>query len=260
MSIFFTGKSPAVFHKTLPLARSYQSQLLLPIPASSDYSALMGQVGILNNDTCGCCSIATSLHAMQLWTANAGSIIMPDDACCMLDYEAMTGYDPATGANDTGCNLLQKNQHWMNTGFAVNANGAWDKLDGFAQIEAGDIETLRRTVAYFECAELGVQLPDNAQQEFSSNGMWTDTSLPPNPNEGHDVLIVGQNAQGFKIATWTGFVFASTAWVMKYMDEGTMLLRRSILKPNGISASGITMDQLDSMIRSARGVLSPSAA
>jgi hypothetical protein len=259
--MFKTGKKPAVFHPTARTAEHFLTVLSQPIPAEADWSAAMRIVPILLNDKIGCCGIATSLHADQLWTGNAGALVMPDDASCESDYIDMTGYDPATGANDTGVDLLAKNQHWMNTGFAIETYSSLNKLDGFAQIQAGDLDSLRKSIAFFGCAELGVALPGNALQEYSAGTGWLDTSLPPDPNEGHDVLLVGYdtNAHTFKIATWDGFITASEAWVSKYMDEGTLLLRRTWLKADGQAPSGLSWIELDQIITAANGEFGPSA-
>ena len=258
--VFRTGKQQAVFHSNDLLAKHFYADLApAAIPDHVDYSTKMGPIGVLDNDRCGCCSIATSLHAVQLWTSSVNSEIVPDDESCLADYQALTGYNPATGANDTGCVLLQKNQYWMNVGFAINADGSLDRLDGFAQIEPGDLITLRQTAALFGCAELGLLLPDDAQSYFSRGGTWSDTSMPPNPNSGHDVLVVAYQPGWFVIATWTGLIAASDAWVSKYMDEGNALLRRLWCGQTGTAPSGLTMPQLDTWITRAQGVLSYSA-
>jgi hypothetical protein len=107
---------------------------------------------------------------------------------------------------------------------------------------------------------VGVALPDDAEDEFINTGEWNSTACPANPMHGHDILAVGYDANGFKIATWTGFVYATNSWITKYMDEGTMLLRRSWIQTSvGISPSGLTMEQLDAMITEAQGILGPSA-
>lgn len=256
---FQTGKSAPLFHTGLPAAKRYLSLMPLLLPPAADWSGRMGEIGILGNDFCGNCTIATSLHSIQLWTANASVPLTPDTECAIADYSALVGFDPKTHANDNGANLLTKNQYWMQTGFAVRVGGVLDRLDGFAQIEAGDINSIKRAIAFFGCCEVGVQLPDDAEEAFLKTKKWTATDLAPNPNLGHDTLAVAYDSDSIRIATWNGFVQASDDWVRKYCDEGTILLRRLWLEKNGTAPSKLTLAALDDLIRESNGILSPSA-
>lgn len=253
------GKQPAVFDAALPLAKTLK--LLAPdakyLPSTIDWSKPVTSVPMLGNDKAGDCTIATSLHFIQFITANAGTMEVPDADCAIDNYSRLTGYNPISGQPDNGAVINDKNRFWMQNGFAISDNGALDKLDGYAQIEAGDIAGLLRALATFGPIELGVELPPDAEQAYES-GQWTDTSGAYGGLGGHDTLIVASLDAGawFKIATWDGYVMASMQWVKKYMSEGTALLRRKwLLQKTGLSPSGLTMAELDEAIAQQRGVL-----
>jgi hypothetical protein len=257
----FLGKLPAQFDSSLPLAKTFKLLAPVKLPESVDWSLPVSAVPILGNDVCGDCAIATSLHAVQFMTANSGSMQLPTTSCAIQDYSELTGYNPVTKANDTGLVLLTKNQFWMKTGFTVNDGTDIDKLDGFAQIEAGDIDSLMKALALFGPTELGLELPPDAEDAYEDAHTWVDTSGAVGGLGGHDTLIVGYYDQGawFKIATWDGYVTASRAWISKYMSEGTALLKRKWLNPSGISPSNLDWRQLDDLITEQHGVLADAA-
>jgi hypothetical protein len=253
----FLGKLPAQFDSSLPLAKTFKLLAPVKLPESVDWSLPVKSVPILGNDTCGDCGLATSAHAVQFMTANSGIMELPQASFVVGDYSALTGYNPATGANDNGVVLLTKNQYWMKTGFAFSSSTEIDKLDGFAQIEQGDIETLMKSLAFFGPTELGVELPPDAEDAFDNAHTWSDTSGAYGGLGGHDTLIVGYYDSGawFKIATWDGYVTASRAWVTKYMSEGTALLKRKWLAASGVSPSHLDWRQLDDLITEQHGTL-----
>lgn len=257
MANYRRGKQAAIFDPRVPLARTYKALAPVALPDSIDYSGAVpvDAIDVLGNDDCGNCAFATSAHFDQFVTANAGKMEIPTTSCTVANYAACTNYDPKTGANDNGTVLTVKNHFWMNTGLAIYPAGALDKLDGFAQIEGGDLQTLMQSLALFGPTETGAGLPGNAEAQFET-GKWDDTSGAP--EEGHDFLVVGYFDRGawFKVCTWTGYVMVTNAWMKKYMDEGTALLRRKwIMQSTGLSPTHKTMRQLADDINAMRGTL-----
>ena len=252
---FYLGKQAPKFHAGLALAKTFKTAT--PPLGSIDWSGTVSSVPILGNDVCGCCTIATSLHHQQFITNLTGLTETPDAGCCIDNYSRITGYDPVTKANDVGCGLLDKNIFWMQHGFTISADGAFDFLDAFAQIEDGDLDTLVRMLSIFGPIELGLELPSDAQDEFYS-GLWKSTACAPGSLGGHDTLVVGVTAarDWFRIATWNGYVMASREWILKYMSGGTVMLRRNWIEQKTLlSPSGFSMQTLDDMILNQRGTL-----
>jgi hypothetical protein len=249
------GKRPAVYDPRLPTAHGLLAKAVFqPLPASTNWRAACPTVPMLGNNHAGNCAFAASLHYVDVITSNAGLPMIPDTASALQDYADYTGYNITTGANDNGTVLLDKNKRWMAQGLCINQRAAFDKLDGFAPIEPGDLDTLRRVVATFGGAETGLALPANAEDTFSAGKPWVDFSQPG--EEGHDTIIVDfDGPDWFIISTWDRYQRASASWVKKYMDEGFALLRRTWLRGNTISPSGLTMAQLDEHIVELGGVL-----
>ena len=251
----FRGKQPAVHDPRLPSARRLLARATLEaLPAATNWRAACAMVLMLGNDRAGDCAFAASLHFVGVITGNAGQPIVPDTASALQNYARYTGYDIATGADDNGTVILDKNKRWMSDGLIINQRAALDRLDGFAPIEPGDLATLRHVIANFGGAELGLGMPADAEDVFAAGRPWTDTSGAP--SLGHDVCVVDfDGPDWFIIATWDRYQRASSAWVRKYMEEGFALLRRTWLRDNMRSPSGLTMAQLDEHIAELGGVL-----
>ena len=197
---------------------------------------------------------------MQLWTANAGTEIVPDTACALADYSAETGFSAGPpAANDNGTVLLDALQYWMVTGIAIDANGALDRLDGFADIDPADIEGLKRSIEDFGCALLGVELPESAEQQFDAGEPWELIATPMRPLAATPCSL-------------SGTMLAACGWshgppaiphlglVGQYGSEAYALLRREWIGRAGISPSNLTMAELDEVILRMRGTLGLGAA
>jgi hypothetical protein len=248
------GKQPAVHDPRLPTALALLARATFEaLPASTNWRAAAPTVPMLGNDKAGDCAFAASLHYVDIITGNAGLPIIPDAASALGDYSLYTGYNVQTGAGDNGTVIQAKNQRWMTDGLMINQNSALDRLDGYAPIEPGDLSTMRKVIAAFEGLEMGIELPADAEDTFAAGQPWTDTSGARGP--GHDVIVVDYDGDWFVVSTWNRYQRASSAWVQKYMDEGYALLRRSMLRKNLQSPSGLTMAQLDEHITELGGVL-----
>jgi hypothetical protein len=216
---------------------------------------------MLGNDQYGDCAWAAMLHAVQLWTANSGAEIVPDTACALADYSAETGFSagPPT-ANDNGTVLLDALRYWMVTGIAIDAAGALDRLDGFASIEPGDIEGIKRAIEEFGCVLLGVELPESAEEQFDAGEPWALLTEPDAPVGGHAVLAVAYDAGGMWVVTWGKLQYVTWQWWQRYGSEAYALLRREWISARGASPSGLTMAQLDQHITELHGTLGLGAA
>ncbi|HVE20668.1 MAG TPA: hypothetical protein VNC39_01715 [Acidocella sp.] len=233
---------------------------LPPPPASADWSKPVHAWLMLGNDVYGDCAWAAMLHAVQLWTANAGAEVMPDTACALADYSAETDFTAGPPvANDNGTVLLDALRYWMLTGIAIDTDGALDRLDGFADIEPGDIDGIKRSIEEFGCVLLGVELPESAETQFDAGEPWFVLDMPDAPAGGHAVLAVAYDANGMWVVTWGERQYVEWPWWKRYGSEAYALLRREWIGPNGTAPSGLTLGRLDEMIQRMHGVLSPGA-
>lgn len=153
---------------------------------------------ILDNDTCGCCTIAGAAHILDAERGSSGNHYVPVIAAqVMAEYVAMTGYKPGDDSTDTGCNEVDVLNKWELVGLFG------DKIIGWANVDATNTQMLRAATWLFGNLYLGVALPDAwINPGPSRNGFIWDVAGAPNPNNGHCVVGIGYNSKGVLIDTW----------------------------------------------------------
>jgi hypothetical protein len=228
----------------------------LPMPSAAiDWTHAVSSWPMLGNDVCGDCTIAAALHAVQLWTANAGTEIVPDTACALSGYAAATGYNPKTGTNDNGAVENDILLYWMHTGLPVASIGALDQLDGFAAIEPDNLVDVKRAIAAFGVCYAGVELPIEAEEEFDAGKPWANTTGRPGTWGGHGIPLVAYDAEGLICVTWGKLQRLTWQWWQAYGVESYALLRREWIGRAGTSPSGLTMEEFDARLLRMRGIL-----
>ena len=81
-----------------------------------------------DNDRAGCCTFAAVGNLVICQSTNAGQPITPDAGQILQGYISETGYDPQTGANDTGCVETDVLQLWKANGIAGNVATDWCEI------------------------------------------------------------------------------------------------------------------------------------
>jgi hypothetical protein len=258
---FRTGKLPKLSYQNTPQYHGLMHGVApIKAPDKVNWTTPVSMWPMLGNDRVGDCTIACPLHAVQLWTADNGRQIIPSDECAIDDYAVTTGYNPATGANDNGAFIISILQYWMHTGLAVTSGGALDVLDGFAEIDPGDIAQIKAAIWMFGAVDAGVELPVEAMTQFEDGQAWTDLTGTKGSEGGHCIPLVGYDADGIYCVTWGRVQRLSWAWWKKYSSESYALLRRSWIGTKGLAPSGLSLQELDSRILSMRGQLGLGAA
>lgn len=203
--------------RTLRLER-YTSRLPTP-PATVDWSKKVTSLGMMLNDRIGDCTCATAGHMIQTWTANDAAQVTIADADVLRAYSAVSGYDPATGANDNGAVELDVLKYWQRTGIGGH------KLFAFAAIPVGDVVTLRQAVWLFGGAYIGVSLPQLAMDQVAAGRPWTLPSWYDRLRGrgriigGHAVSICAYTPTAFYVHTWGQVQPVSLSWLARYADE-----------------------------------------
>jgi hypothetical protein len=231
--IYRLGKLPKVTdERTLQLAAYLPAAATLPAPpAAVDYSAAVSAWGMMGNDRVGDCALAGMGHADLLWAANAERRrLRITTAMVIAAYAKVTGYVPGEESTDRGTSLLAALRFWGKQGIAAQT------IRAFVEVDPRDTENVRRTIDWFGCAYVGVELP-NAVLPTSPTSLPSWTCSPdgspahqPNPHNGHCVIYCGYNATGPVAVTWGTTVQCSWAFHDAYCDELYALLAPSWLK------------------------------
>ena len=239
---FKLGKKPKrVDPRTLQLKKYLKPEALPAPPASVDWSEKMGPLGAMLNDTLGDCTCAAVGHCIQEWTSDteAAPVILPDSTILSF-YEAVSGYNPTTGANDDGAVVLDVLNYWRQNGVGG------DTLNAYAEVEV-DQQMVETATDIFGNTYLGLQMPLSAQGQTT----WT---VPPGgatgngaPGSwgGHAVPVVAYDANGVTVISWGARYQATWAFVTTYCDEAYALIDTDWLA-QGEAPSGVDLAQLQS--------------
>ncbi len=219
--------------RTLRLAK-YFAPAPMPLPPDSvDWSKGITSWGMMLNDNLGDCTIAACGHAIQVWSANAGSeITVPDDAI-LAAYEAWDGYDPKDPSSDDGGVELDVLNQWRANQLAGHP------LLAYADPDPQNDYHVKFAIAYFGGVYIGLALPLSAQ----SQEVWDvadGANGEPGSWGGHAVFVCGYDADGLTCITWGQIKRMTWAFWAKYCDEAHALIGQDWLR-QGKSPDGFDM-------------------
>jgi hypothetical protein len=186
-------------------------------PASVNWTNIVKSWGMLGNDQCGDCTFAAVAHLLQSWEENNGVTGgTPTESSVVSAYASATGYDPRTGANDNGANMLDVLNRWTDPGLFGNRLGAYAKVETQHEVQL--------STWWFGGVYVGIQLPISANDQINGHMPWVlplDISPSNEPGSwgGHCVPIVAYSDWGVTVVTWGQLQLASWGWLQVYMDE-----------------------------------------
>jgi hypothetical protein len=190
------------------------------------------------NDKLGDCTIAGCGHAVQVWTANTGTMVTVPDATILSYYEKWDGYKPGDPSTDKGGIELDVLNDWKKSGFAGN------KLTAFADPKPASLIEVQQSIALFGGVYIGLSLPITAQTQtvwdVVPNG---GANAKPGSWGGHCVFVPKYDQNGLTCITWGAPQAMTLAFWNEYCDEAHTLLSQDWLAAKG-SPSGFDQAQL----------------
>jgi len=251
MSNLKLGRKPALFtSQSMKLAFRIEQSLNIIGPApmvSADFTSAVTDLvgtnwGMMLNDQLGCCTCSDSGHTLMLRTANTGTWHYPSDADIMTMYRACSGYDPSVPASDQGCDENVVCQYMMDTGLAGHKSvGTAPIVTG--RMDSAALERIRWGVQLFGAVRLGVNLPDNAEQQFDAGVPWTVVGTPE-IDGGHDVPVVKYDGAYFYVVTWGKLQKVSRDWLLQYVEEAHVEMYPDFLMSTGLTPAKFDMNTL----------------
>ena len=233
--------APKPHPKTLMFAK-YLKDAALPAPPAKrawEYVIPDSKWGMYGNDTIGDCTCASKAHILMAVSANAGSLIVPTLDQVIGLYSAVTGYDPATGANDNGAAMTDVYDYILKNGFAGR------KIEGWVQIDQTNRQNFALCVELFGACDVGVQLPNSAMKQFENDQPWDILADDGGIDGGHCVPYLGYGSQGETCITWAKRQPTGIPWFAKYCDEAYGILWDSWFDENtGLSPNKFDKDAL----------------
>lgn len=212
----------------------------LTVPAAVDNLSKVKALGMMLNDTLGCCVIAAQGHAVQTWTADGqGLEVTVPDSSILAGYERVGGYRPGDPQTDQGCDMLTALKDWKATG----VGNAHHQIGAYAQLSTSKTE-IQASIAILGLAYIGIELPLSAQSQVG--GVW-DVATGPNGKPGswggHCVTVAAYDADGLTCITWGQPQKMTWAFYFAYADEAYGIVSADYLAA-GVDPAGLNLTQL----------------
>lgn len=221
----------------LVLAPRLAPPALAPPPPSADFLSEIDRWPMYGNDVAGDCVEATHAHAVEIETSyGAGKLVTLPDHVPMDRYIALTGFDPATGANDTGLNMQDALTDWRTNGLGGH------RIEMFAFIDPQDTATVNAAIALFGWVAVGIDFPASAMDQFDRGETWTP--VKGSPIEGGHAIPVGAYASNGSrtCVTWGKAQKMSAAFWKKFVEEVWVVVSTDWLSTlTGLSPSGLDL-------------------
>lgn len=241
------GKLAPKWHPhTLSLAK-YLAPDLLPDAAAKvyrEYKTPAVAMQLFGNDRYGDCVFAMFANFLILATVHTGTIVIPSLADVLKGYSDVTGFDPATGANDNGTVMTEALEYMRNVGMAGH------KILGWAKIDHHNIVHRRLGVQLFGATLVGVSFPASAMTQFGNNQPWHVDS-GSTIEGGHAILHPGYGATGDDYVTWGKWdQKAASSWSLEYVDEEYVAITEDwIDKVTGKTPGGLDLATLQTDLK-----------
>ncbi len=198
--------------------------------------------GMMCNRKVENCTCAAAGHFIMTWTSNTGKLFKPSDKAILKTYSALTGYDPKTGANNTGACAIDVLKHWRKNDIEGH------KIFAFAEVDHRKHQLVKQTVFLFGGCYVGLGLPKSSVKQT----VW---DVPPvgvngegafNSWGGHAVLITGYNTEGLRAITWGKEKFMTWDFWDAYTDESFAVFSEDFIKnnqnPAGVNVNALKLD------------------
>lgn len=217
---------------------------------SADWLSKVPSYPMYGNDTIGDCTCAAAGHMLQAWTAYASAeVTVPDDAV-LSAYEAVSGYDPATGANDNGAVMQDVLSYWRKTGIGGH------KILAFAQIDHTNPTQVRAAIEAFGGIYVGVNFPDSAMQQFDQHQPWTVVARAQIEG-GHAIHVGAYTGAELTCVTWGALQGLDDAWWAAYVEEAWVVVTQDWIAANGSTPAGETVAALGASFTALTGEADP---
>jgi hypothetical protein len=243
--------------RTLKLT-NYLTPALAAPPTATDWTTKVPSWPVFENDTVSDCTCAAAGHDIEAWTITATGVeAQVTDQQVIEAYTAITGYNPATGANDKGANVLDVLNYWRTTGIAGHSIGA------FAEVDATNHQEVKQSVYLFGGVYLGLSMPVTAQAQTSANEPWdvvTGPDAEPGSWGGHAVPGLAYDETSLTVVTWGALQKMTWNFLDTYCEEAYAVISQDWLGSAATSPAGLDLQQLNNDLAAVTGTMSPSSA
>lgn len=212
-------------------------------PESVDNGAHITNWGLLGNDYTNDCAFAAQGHAEMLWAASAAEPLTLTVDEVLTAYAAAVGLDGALLAADPGADLLTALKFWQQNGIAGR------RIDAFGELNRSDIKEIKRGIALFGCAYVGLGLPDAVKpargtrpadvQQWVLEPTAGDPATRFRVDNGHCAIYSGYDARGPFAVSWGRKIHVSWEFHLAYCTELYAMLSPKWKEPDGLDMEAL---------------------
>ena len=233
------GRLPQKFDSRTLQAAKYM-KAVSPPPLAVDNVTQVPTVMMYANDTIGDCTFASKGHAVGLWTYDATSneFIFTDQQI-VKGYSDVSGYNPNTGANDNGCNMLDVLNYLRKTGIGGH------KIVAFVSLDPNDTDQIKQAINLFGGVDAGFDVPQYAVDQFDAGQMWDISSKNTNLVGGHDVFIGKYDANTLTCFSWAEKQKMTWRFFSKFFSEVYAIVTPDWLNANWLNPQGLSISTLE---------------
>ena len=228
-------------HPRLIIDRLVDTSALPAPPPTVDRASRVTSWPVYGNDRIGDCTCAAAGHEIQAWTAYGTGEATIGEADVIAAYSAITGYDPATGANDNGANVQDVLDYWRKTGIGSH------QIGGFAQLTGLDNLVLaKQCLDIFGTIYLGIEVPQSAMDQFRAGKPW-DYAGDRNILGGHAIPVQYWTTHRYgeiEVVTWGKRQRMTHSFWHNYVEEAWVVFSQDSLDNHSGTAGGFNVDQL----------------
>lgn len=198
------------------------------------------------NNQLGDCAIAGSIEEVRLANALRGVTVNFTDASALVNYSAITGYNPDDPSTDGGTDVHDLYDYRKTTGI-VDADGQYHKIVAYAGLEPGNWDQLLIGLSMFDMVGIGIEVPDYCEAQFDVGQPWHLESGHHSIEGGHYVSVCGAtDLNTAQLYTWGSVGGITAPFYRLYNTVAVVALTEEILSqdktPEGLDSAQLAHD------------------
>lgn len=220
----------------LPSIPDHKNWSNVPIPAWT----------MLGNDNYGDCTCAAACDIIHQDTSENNATFIPTTEQALEAYANVTTppFDPVTGANDNGAEMLTVLNYWRNTGIAGR------KIWAFASVNPANQSEVESAIYLFGSLYTGLALPVSAQRAVRQGGTWASRrGDKPGSWGGHCIDTFGYTADKLVVVTWAMTMYMTWGFFEECCDECYAVLTEDWVSGTKSAPDGFNLSQLEADLR-----------
>lgn len=226
-------------------------------PNVCDFYSKVPQWPMYLNDLEGDCTIAAAAHMRGSWSFyGIGDEVLLTNKQINVAYSAVSGFDPATGANDNGAVMQQVLSFWRKTGIGGK------KIIAFAEVDISNFTEVKQAVSLFGSVYLGINFPAFAMDQFNQGLGWDVSDTNTQIEGGHCIPALGYNNDEniWYVVTWGKVIPMTDAFFDKYVEEAWLVVSDEFVNAQGVDPNGADLYELGQAFADITGERNPFPA